>query len=187
MKREQSTLDTFFKKPKPQVRESDHYVTLPCSKYNISYRTDNPIQKWYVIKNLLLETIYDVKDLIDVLKESNTTCRKMSDFENLESVMSNDFITNTLPWMQSFALKLPEICPYPIPFLRTGMDDEITLTQEQCACLLVHAFFCTFPHRADTFPSINFHGLYRRGSRPSNKEKLKCLLNYFEMISTSST
>ncbi|KAF9905301.1 hypothetical protein EC991_001849 [Linnemannia zychae] len=57
------------------------------------------------------------------------------------------FFDVTLPRMQALALRLPELVPKPIPFLKQQQDSAVTLSQEQIACLLANAFFNTFPCR----------------------------------------
>ncbi|KAF9093268.1 hypothetical protein BGX23_003495 [Mortierella sp. AD031] len=57
------------------------------------------------------------------------------------------FFDVTLPRMQALALRLPELIPKPIPFLKQQQDSAVTLSQEQIACLLANAFFNTFPCR----------------------------------------
>ena len=67
-----------------------------------------------------------------------------------------------LPDMAQLALRLPELCTKPIPYLKKGMNHSITMSQEQVACLLANAFFCTFPRRNSrkseyhNYPDINF-------------------------------
>ncbi|KAK3846535.1 MAG: hypothetical protein J3R72DRAFT_242329 [Linnemannia gamsii] len=74
------------------------------------------------------------------------------------------FFDVTLPRMQALALRLPELVPKPIPFLKQQQDSAVTLSQEQIACLLANAFFNTFPCR---------NAPYKRGrkkkSAPVNK------------------
>ncbi|KAK3812526.1 MAG: hypothetical protein JOS17DRAFT_762503 [Linnemannia elongata] len=57
------------------------------------------------------------------------------------------FFKVILPGMQQLALRLPELVKRPIPFLKQQQDSAVTLSQEQIACLLANAFFCTFPCR----------------------------------------
>ncbi|KAK3846764.1 MAG: hypothetical protein J3R72DRAFT_514669 [Linnemannia gamsii] len=57
------------------------------------------------------------------------------------------FFNVILPGMQQLALRLPELVRRPIPFLKQQQDSAVTLSQEQIACLLANAFFCTFPCR----------------------------------------
>ncbi|KAL0178064.1 hypothetical protein M9458_026958, partial [Cirrhinus mrigala] len=51
----------------------------------------------------------------------------------------------------------------PIPLLKSRMNQSLTMSQEQIACLLANAFFCTFPRRNSrkseyaNYPEINFY------------------------------
>uniref|UniRef100_A0A8D0APV9 poly(ADP-ribose) glycohydrolase n=1 Tax=Sander lucioperca TaxID=283035 RepID=A0A8D0APV9_SANLU len=75
----------------------------------------------------------------------------------------------------------------PIPLLKSRMNHSLTLSQEQIACLLANAFFCTFPRRNSrkseycNYPEINFYRLFD-GSSPRKIEKLKTLLCYFRRV-----
>uniref|UniRef100_A0A4W6F2X2 poly(ADP-ribose) glycohydrolase n=1 Tax=Lates calcarifer TaxID=8187 RepID=A0A4W6F2X2_LATCA len=75
----------------------------------------------------------------------------------------------------------------PIPLLKRGMNHSITMSQEQVACLLANAFFCTFPRRNSrrteycNYPDINFVRLFE-GSSSRKIEKLKTLMCYFESV-----
>ncbi|KAF9570384.1 hypothetical protein EC968_001838 [Mortierella alpina] len=53
------------------------------------------------------------------------------------------FFNVVLPRMQALALRLPGLVKKPIPFLKEQEDSAVTLNQEQIACLLANAFFCT--------------------------------------------
>uniref|UniRef100_A0A7N5ZU89 poly(ADP-ribose) glycohydrolase n=1 Tax=Anabas testudineus TaxID=64144 RepID=A0A7N5ZU89_ANATE len=79
------------------------------------------------------------------------------------------------------------LCTEPIPLLKSRMNHSLTLSQEQIACLLANAFFCTFPRRNSrkseycNYPEINFYRLFE-GSSPRKIEKLKTLLCYFRRV-----
>ncbi|KAF9967990.1 hypothetical protein BGZ70_007274 [Mortierella alpina] len=85
------------------------------------------------------------------------------------------FFNVILPKMQALALRLPELVKEPIPFLKEQEDSAVTLSQEQIACLLANAFFCTFPCR--NTPKLyqgNTHHSRKRpfsGTTLSEKEK----------------
>uniref|UniRef100_A0AAR2KZ90 poly(ADP-ribose) glycohydrolase n=1 Tax=Pygocentrus nattereri TaxID=42514 RepID=A0AAR2KZ90_PYGNA len=95
-----------------------------------------------------------------------------------------------LPEMVKLALSAPKICTQPIPLLKQNMNQSLTMSQEQIACLLANAFFCTFPRRNSrkseysNYPEINFYRLFE-GSSPRKIEKLKTLLCYFRRVTTS--
>uniref|UniRef100_A0A3Q1BDS0 poly(ADP-ribose) glycohydrolase n=1 Tax=Amphiprion ocellaris TaxID=80972 RepID=A0A3Q1BDS0_AMPOC len=75
----------------------------------------------------------------------------------------------------------------PIPLIKKGMNHSITMSQEQVACLLANAFFCTFPRRNSrkteysNYPDINFFRLFE-GSSSRKIEKLKTLMCYFKSV-----
>uniref|UniRef100_A0A665VU19 poly(ADP-ribose) glycohydrolase n=1 Tax=Echeneis naucrates TaxID=173247 RepID=A0A665VU19_ECHNA len=75
----------------------------------------------------------------------------------------------------------------PIPLLKSRVNHSLTLSQEQIACLLANAFFCTFPRRNSrkseygNYPEINFYRLFE-GSSQRKIEKLKTLLCYFRRV-----
>uniref|UniRef100_A0A3Q3WZK9 poly(ADP-ribose) glycohydrolase n=1 Tax=Mola mola TaxID=94237 RepID=A0A3Q3WZK9_MOLML len=78
-------------------------------------------------------------------------------------------------------------CTKPMPLLKAGMNHSITMSQEQVACLLANAFFCTFPRRNSrkteycNYPGINFFRLFE-GSSSTKIEKLKTLMCYFKSV-----
>ncbi|KAF9959782.1 hypothetical protein BGZ72_008813 [Mortierella alpina] len=85
------------------------------------------------------------------------------------------FFDVILPKMQALALRLPELVKKPIPFLNEQEDSAITLSQEQIACLLVNAFFCTFPCRnaPKLYHGNAHHSRKRRFSGAASSEKGK--------------
>jgi hypothetical protein len=58
----------------------------------------------------------------------------------------------TLPWLCDIALRLPALFARPLPLLLRGRPGTVALSEEQCACLLAHAFFCSLPHRSTEQP-----------------------------------
>ncbi|EYB96495.1 hypothetical protein Y032_0150g2783 [Ancylostoma ceylanicum] len=69
----------------------------------------------------------------------------------------------------------------PIPLLLANRPGSVTLSQEQCACLLAHGFFCTYPHEDKTFNMINFARIYYNTSFLSSV-RLQFILNYFSLV-----
>ncbi|KAA0704232.1 Poly(ADP-ribose) glycohydrolase [Triplophysa tibetana] len=105
---------------------------------------------------------------------------------NLELVISK---------MAKLALDLPDLIKKGVPLLRSQKPKAITLSQQQIACLLANAFFCTFPHRNDTkpgseyttFPTINFSSLFGNHPKDALKEgqkaqKLRAIFQYFHTV-----
>uniref|UniRef100_A0A665WU55 poly(ADP-ribose) glycohydrolase n=1 Tax=Echeneis naucrates TaxID=173247 RepID=A0A665WU55_ECHNA len=109
-------------------------------------------------------------------------CTKVSNPDAAEHLFGS-----LLPDMVQLALRASELCTKPIPLLKRGMNHSITMSQEQVACLLANAFFCTFPRRSSrkteyrNYPDINFVRLFD-GSSSSKIEKLKTLMCYFKSV-----
>lgn len=105
----------------------------------------------------------------------------------LEPDAAEHLFDSLLPDMVQLALRASELCTKPIPLLKEGLDHSITVSQEQVACLLANAFFCTFPRRNSrrteyyNYPDINFFRLFGGGSS-SKIEKLKTLICYFKSV-----
>ena len=98
------------------------------------------------------------------------------------------FFGKILPEICALALRLPFAVTQPIPLLKRGCNQSLTFSQNQIACLLANAFFCTFPRRNATgrqteysnFPIINFNRLFSEGDVYT--EKLSCIINYFRRV-----
>ncbi|TPX68175.1 hypothetical protein SpCBS45565_g03241 [Spizellomyces sp. 'palustris'] len=193
----------------PQDEWNPSYVKLPCSprntmQWNSDQRAPSQNQplfaKWDVIRTHLQGPIEDANDLTQVLYAYNPSFRRRWDLSGLEyylNVVVGDvpvLFEKIIPGMADLALRLPQLFPEPIPFLRKGYNSAITLSQIQVMCLLANAFFCTFPRRNDTrrgaehatFPSINFNSLFT-GSKSKGLDmrrvgKLHALFHYFRRV-----
>ena len=83
--------------------------------------------------------------------------------QELESSRAEHILKNLVPRMIRLALELPKKICAPIGIMREGVSHTISLSQEQCACILANAFFCTFPERYENvdagarLPFINFN------------------------------
>lgn len=73
--------------------------------------------------------------------------------------------------------------------MKQHQNKEITLSQQQAACLLANAFLCTYPRRNTTkidseyrnFPDINFNSLFSLDNN-ATIEKIKCICSYFVKV-----
>eukprot|EP00794_Sanderia_malayensis_P016702 gene16702-18396_t len=155
-----------------------NHVRMPCSKENLYPVKGKKIRKrWELIEETLLRKV---------------SCSK--DFQYLTPKQRTELFSDLLPQMASLALRLPHCCTQPIPLLKRQRSHSLTMSQEQAACLLANAFFCTFPRRNSqkyseysTFPDINFNRLFRGSKDVVNKtkaEKLKTLLHYFKRVTS---
>ncbi|EFC49748.1 predicted protein [Naegleria gruberi] len=163
-------------------------VKLPCHENNVYFQNNRQLSKWYLIKTVLQQRISDVNDIIQIIKTVNSSWSFSSNtFNSLETLFNNiytakdkdQFFNTTLPCLQSLALDLPNLIDE-IPLLKKQEDSSVTLTRKQICCLLIHAFFCTFPRRNQTsnpsdeyyyYPSINFITLFKKS--PLTKRVIK--------------
>lgn len=151
--------------------------------------------RWDLIKSLLTENeIKTSRQLESVIKQYNSKSAQSWDFAALHELFEDEFadedsdyfFTDILPKVIDLALRLPELIKHPIPLLKIKTNHSISMSQEQCGCLLANAFFCTFPGRNSErkntdYPEINFNRLFSTKG-DSVMEKIKCVLNYFKRI-----
>ncbi|XP_007249543.3 poly(ADP-ribose) glycohydrolase [Astyanax mexicanus] len=180
----------------------DMNVKMPCSEKNlfpVENEDGNVVHsRWELIRSALEGGCKSSLDIKDAILSYNTAHAKRWDFtalnylctDGLEHSEAQHLFDVILPQMITLALSAPKICTQPIPLLKQNMNQSLTMSQEQIACLLANAFFCTFPRRNSrkseysNYPEINFYRLFE-GSSPRKIEKLKTLLCYFRRITTS--
>ncbi|XP_023261540.1 poly(ADP-ribose) glycohydrolase-like [Seriola lalandi dorsalis] len=177
----------------------DMSVKMPCSEKNLfpmETEDGGGVQsRWDLIRTALRGGFKSSLDVRDAILRYNTTHAKKWDFtalnllctECLEHCEAQHLFEVILPDMVDLALRAPCLCTMPIPLLKCRANHSLTLSQEQIACLLANAFFCTFPRRNSrkseycNYPEINFYRLFE-GSSPRKIEKLKTLLCYFRRV-----
>ncbi|KAM4729657.1 poly(ADP-ribose) glycohydrolase isoform 1-T2 [Anableps anableps] len=177
----------------------DLSVKMPFSEKNLfPLETEDGSgfqSRWELIQTALHRGFKSCLDVRDAILRYNTAHAKKWDFtalnlfctEYLELCEVQQLFEGILPAMVELALSAPRLCTMPIPLLKSGMNHSLTLSQEQIACLLANAFFCTFPRRNSrkseycNYPEINFYRLFE-GSSPRKIEKLKTLLCYFRRV-----
>ncbi|XP_067828626.1 poly(ADP-ribose) glycohydrolase isoform X2 [Heptranchias perlo] len=179
----------------------DKHVKMPCSEQNlfpVESEDGSKIvsSRWDLIRIALLRKFTNSLDVKDAILKYNAGFAKKWDFtilnylctEDLDDVETQHLLQSLLPEMVEMALRLPDVCTQPIPLLKQKMNHSITMSQEQIACLLANAFFCTFPRRNNkakveysNFPDINFKKLFE-GSSLKKAEKLKTLFCYFRKV-----
>ncbi|XP_003964099.2 poly(ADP-ribose) glycohydrolase [Takifugu rubripes] len=177
----------------------DMSVKMPCSDKNLfpmETEVGGRVQsRWDLICNALRRGFKSSLDIREAILTYNIAHTKKWDFtalnllctECLEDCEKQHLFEVVLPAMVDLALSAPSLCTMPIPLLKTRMNHSLTLSQEQIACLLANAFFCTFPRRNSrkseygNYPEINFYRLFE-GSSMRKIEKLKTLLCYFRRV-----
>ncbi|XP_020486540.2 poly(ADP-ribose) glycohydrolase [Labrus bergylta] len=176
----------------------DVSVKMPCSEKNLFPldTEDGGVQsRWELIQTALHRGFKSCLDVRDAILRYNTVHAKRWDFtalnllctESLDDDEVKMLFETILPAMVDLALSAPRLCTMPIPLLKSQVNHSLTLSQEQIACLLANAFFCTFPRRNSrkseygNYPEINFYRLFE-GSSSRKIEKLRTLLCYFRRV-----
>ncbi|XP_047458462.1 poly(ADP-ribose) glycohydrolase isoform X2 [Mugil cephalus] len=177
----------------------DVSVKMPCSEKNLfpmETEDGGGVQsRWELIRTALRGGFKSSLDVRDAILRYNTAHAKKWDFtalnllctEYLEGCEVQYLFDEILPAMVDLVVHTPRLCTMPIPLLKSRMNHSLTMSQEQIACLLANAFFCTFPRRNSrkseycNYPEINFYRLFE-GPSPRKIEKLKTLLCYFRRI-----
>ncbi|KAI0212171.1 Poly(ADP-ribose) glycohydrolase [Lamellibrachia satsuma] len=179
----------------------DGYVKMPfsqkaqCTVPGRIWPSLETKSKWEVIHEALTKPIVDFIGLKEAILSYNEKDKDLWEFgglkffldEELDNEKRADFFYCVLPKMAELVLSLPQLCSQPIPLLKTGTAHSITMSQEQAACLLANAFFCTFPwhntgQKQPNYPGFNFNKLYRGPISSKRVGKLKCLLHYFKTV-----
>ncbi|XP_069773782.1 poly(ADP-ribose) glycohydrolase-like [Narcine bancroftii] len=193
-----------FTIPHPENIWSSEHVKMPFSTYQMQTMTTpgrhgqgREVPHWEVVKEMLNKPDFrTVRDLETAIMRYNPKYVGVWHFVGLHHFLNQMhgseqqyILGKLLPQMAQLALKLPTLCQKPIPLLRVGMNHAITMSQEQIACLLANAFFCTFSHHFTTchhskyssFPDINFNRLFEKASHRTS-EKLKTIFCYFSTV-----
>jgi len=199
---------TSIPKPNPcsvvfeEARWDNDHVRLPYSLQNKLLINSVVVSRWEKIESSLrtaeCRSSYDIeKAILSYNKYKWDFSELHRYFQGLTEEEHDLFFTQTFPKVVKLAVDLPSVCTQPIPLLRKQKAASVTMTQQQAACLLANAFFCTFPSRNTNFgsvddvphlPSINFNSLYRRASARgfhARHAKLDCLFHYFKRVTTN--
>lgn len=190
--------------PYPNYKDKwdNFHVRMPCSnqsEYPVHTKEGQKVRRrWDMIQEALLQDIPGPFELEEKILEYNHRFFGKWNFTVLHDLFIQElaeeerlhFFKHTLKKMAALALQLPHLCSSPIPLLRKGHSKSVTLSQQQIACLLANAFFCTFPRRNSkskgaefaSYPTINFNTMFM-GQRPQVRlEKIKCMIHYFTRI-----
>jgi Poly (ADP-ribose) glycohydrolase (PARG) len=188
-----------------EMRWDDEHVRMPHSPQNKFVIAGKSVadrkavtDRWPLITESLTATKWSTSR--DIERTISCYNRPKWDFAGLHSYCDamadqekSQFFGHLLPNIAKLALRLPSLCTQPIPLLKTQHETSITMSQEQAACLLANAFFCTFPARnaagglsnSPRLPSINFSSLFRKSYgryEASQHAKLSCLFHYFRRV-----
>lgn len=180
---------------------SDDFVKMPFSDSNL---TKNDQKQWpEIVKCLtrLAETLIHDPDSIHIeyaIRKINSKFGDKLNFEllhylfneEIEGIKGETILKEILPKMVKLAIDMPNKIRAGIPILRANQAHSLSISQEQCACILANAFFCTFPERdiydnPECMPFFNFNTLFSGTGLPGPQlEKLKCIFNYFRRVTS---
>ncbi|KAL8616975.1 hypothetical protein ACOMHN_041893 [Nucella lapillus] len=181
----------------------ENHVRMPCSNQNQYPVNDGGNnmkleRRWDLVSMALKGAISCSTDLEEAILSYNQRYVTKWNFtvlhhyfrHYLKPADSQHFFDHVLPQMIRLALKLPHLCTHPIPLLKKGKPHKVTLSQQQIACLLANAFFCTFPRRNSrartaefsAYPDINFNSLFQGHPISRKMEKLNCIVHYFKRV-----
>ncbi|KAL6059532.1 poly(ADP-ribose) glycohydrolase, variant 3 [Balamuthia mandrillaris] len=169
---------------------------------------------WSNMRQLLESPIPDPVSLVHVMegiRQSGVPAHFFfSEFHDPNHPNYIRFFHHTLPFLQKLALRLPELFPSPhsLPLLLPSYSSscasssssssyyvsELTLSQEQIACLMANGFFGTlwvapewfFSSSGDRvrFPDFDFKLLFAGGM--GGRGISRCLMHYFDRIAEKS-
>jgi hypothetical protein len=142
---------------------TDQTVPLPS---NDTFEESDSDPYWRQVQQQLSADHKSIDDWINAIRSYSELAS--DDFSNLKTLFESELsdsqskahLDRTLPEMGKLALQLPQLLPLSLPFLVQNVNRCLHLTQQQVACLLANAFFCTFrPKRKETgkLPIINFN------------------------------
>ncbi|KAI5643403.1 poly (ADP-ribose) glycohydrolase (PARG) domain-containing protein [Phthorimaea operculella] len=187
----------------PDKWDSEH-VRLPCSPKSLYPCKDSDGEmvlkkRWPIIERALNQPIRNSYELANAIVSYNTKFENIWTFRSMHALFNDHldpdiaefFFMVTMPLIAKLALKLPKLVQAPIPLLKQHKNHSISLSQQQIACLMANAFFCTFPRRNTSkrnseyasYPHINFSSLYEAPPDRDVLEKITCLCNYLRHVS----
>ncbi len=158
--------------------------------------------KWELLRRCFGQTVKSGEELASLVRECGPSAAGGWDLSGLIAFVDNELDAAergrlfgfTVPNMLEVALEMETLFQGDIPLLKQNRQQAVTLTRKQVLCLMVHAFFCTFPRRSEPkrgqetlpLPTIHFNRLFagssasRTGVHPVTAAKLRCLFHYFD-------
>ena len=135
------------------------------------------------LEELRKRDLNNVKYVVRGLKKFfNIVCKENSCF------MSEKDFVKVIKYIAKLALKLEKlITSDDVKIIVQQQQEKYILNRMQAAALLSHSFLCIHPesHRSNYMPSVNFTGTFQV-MEETEVEKIKCILNYFNMLSNEN-
>ncbi|KAL6740254.1 hypothetical protein Aduo_013626 [Ancylostoma duodenale] len=167
------------------------FVRLPWSTANINNGFHQCVvseQRYVIIDRALRALVHDGAHCIEAVIVTLKECAPwIKSFDGLLGFMDGLSVAeerealDIMAGIAKLAVNAKFIITAPLPLLTANRPGSVTLSQEQCACLLAHAFYCTFRRERHNYNRINFAGIFH-GSNPLSHVKLRFILNYFSLV-----
>ncbi|EYB96491.1 hypothetical protein Y032_0150g2782 [Ancylostoma ceylanicum] len=167
------------------------FVRLPWSTANINNGFHQCVvseQRYVIIDRALRALVHDGAHCIEAVIVTLKECAPwIKSFDGLIGFMDGLSVSeerealDIMAGIAKLAVNAKFIITAPLPLLTANRAGSVTLSQEQCACLLAHAFYCTFRRERHNYNRINFAGIFH-GSNPLSHVKLRFILNYFSLV-----
>ncbi|KAJ1349427.1 hypothetical protein KIN20_004997 [Parelaphostrongylus tenuis] len=165
-------------------RNSTEYVRLPWSTANIV----SGFHHYIIIDRALRALVHDgahcIEAVIVTLRECAPWLKSLHGLLNFMDSLSPSEqreVLDVMAGIARLAVNAKFILTSPVPLLRANSCGSVTLSQEQCACLLAHAFFCTYRRERRSFNRINMAGIFD-DRNPMCHVKLRFILHYFSTV-----
>ncbi|KAL6066759.1 poly(ADP-ribose) glycohydrolase [Balamuthia mandrillaris] len=188
-----------------------HFVVLPCHVEHVEEPQPQEAVEgavgqrrppnWQAMVSVLKREITCPAELkqafCDIKNGAEVKCRFFEDHYGIQPEAAADdekherrerFFRRTLPFIQSMALRLPELFPSPkaIPLLLPQVEASVSFTKEQIACLMASSFMCTLwaqPswYSSHAFPDFALDSLYAY-SGDASAAILQCIIHYFDRL-----
>ncbi|EYB96496.1 hypothetical protein Y032_0150g2784 [Ancylostoma ceylanicum] len=163
------------------------FVRFPWSTANISNGSQRYVIIQEALRNLANQGANSIEDIIDTIKKCAPWIKQPTSFEGLRNFVGTlsesgrrDAL-KTMTGIARLAANAGAAITKTVPLLLANRAGSVTLSQEQCASLLAHAFFCTFEKARKNFNKFTFESIFD-GSNRHSYVKLQFFLNYFSLL-----
>ncbi|KAE9417125.1 hypothetical protein Angca_008175, partial [Angiostrongylus cantonensis] len=160
------------------------FVRLPWSSANIV----SGFHHYIIIDRALRALVHDGAHCIEAVIVTLRECAPwLKSFNGLLKFMDalspseEREVLDVMAGIARLAVNAKFILTSPVPLLRANHYGSVTLSQEQCACLLAHAFFCTYRRERRNFNRINMSSIFD-DQNPMCCVKLRFILHYFSIV-----
>uniref|UniRef100_A0A1I7X4R8 Poly(ADP-ribose) glycohydrolase n=1 Tax=Heterorhabditis bacteriophora TaxID=37862 RepID=A0A1I7X4R8_HETBA len=138
------------------VKLKEHYMEEPQVNWSVPYAM---IEK--ALRTLSNNEAYNIHAVVTTIQECAPwveDCSALVSFSENLSESDRSELLRTMTGIANLALRAKHLINAPLQILKRGSCRTVTLSQEQCACLLANAFFCTYRKESFGFNAFNMAG-----------------------------